>query len=49
MNAFLLNLLFIIESRKKKKCLVSKKYLSSITDFNVDNNKKCFLSIKSAY
>jgi len=32
------------------KCItVSTKILSSTTIFNIDNNKKCFLSSKSAY
>ncbi len=33
----------------KKKVMVSTKTLSNSTVFNVDYNKKCFLSSKSAY
>jgi len=48
-NVVLLNFLFIIESCKK--CIMfHTKILSSTTVFIIDdNNKKCFLSSKSAY
>jgi len=36
-------------NQRMKKCImVSTKILSSTTVFNIDNNKKCFLSSKSA-
>ncbi len=38
--------LFIKESWKN---ISQKKLLSSTTDFNFDNDKKCFLSTKSTY
>ncbi len=37
-----------IRKIKKKVCL-QKKILSRLTFLNIDNNKKCFLSTKSAY
>ena len=33
----------------EKNITVSSKFLSSITAFIIDNNQKCFLSIKSSY
>ncbi len=50
-NAAHLSFLFIKESWKKNCITVSTKILSSttITTVKIDNNKKCFLSTKSAY
>ncbi len=45
-NAVLLNFLFI--KNQLKKCItISTKIFSNITVYNIDNNKKCFLSDKS--
>uniref|UniRef100_A0A671PJF0 UDP-glucose:glycoprotein glucosyltransferase 2-like n=1 Tax=Sinocyclocheilus anshuiensis TaxID=1608454 RepID=A0A671PJF0_9TELE len=38
-----------IKTLKKKNVNVSTKILSSTTVFNIDNNRECFLSTKSAY
>ncbi len=47
-NAVLLT--FYSQMNPEKSCItVSTKILSSTTVFNIDNNKKCFLSSKSAY
>jgi len=45
-NAVLFNFLFI---KNPKRIIVCTKILSNTTVFNIDNKKKCFLSIKSAY
>ncbi len=48
-NAVLLNSLIIIEFWGKNVSRIPQKIFSSTTVFNIDNNKKYFLSSKSAY
>ncbi len=46
---FKYKLFFLTFKNPEKKVFVSTKLLSSTTDFNNDNNKKCFMSNESAY